>query len=74
MNMSLIVMEDMYGTSDTDDSTFHGYCIIIFSSSPYTLQQNLSIDGQVLSSGEMVCEGNLFFNKYLFSLLSLTKK
>ena len=54
MNMSLV--EGCYGNIDSDDSTCHGYYIIIFYSSPYTLKADLSIDGQVISSGEMVCE------------------
>ena len=43
------------------DSLCHGYYIIEFSSSTYTLQADLSIDGKVISSGEMVCEGTYFF-------------
>ena len=59
--MYLIIIEVKYGAIDTDDSSCHGYCIIKFSSSPYTLQSDLNIDGQVISSGEMVCEGKYFF-------------
>ena len=60
MNMSMIILEGKYGAIDSGDSSFHGSCIVKFSSSPYTLKSYLSIDGQVISS-EMVCEGNLFF-------------
>ena len=38
MNMSLIVTEGDYVDIDADDSTCHGYYIIKFSSSTYTLQ------------------------------------
>ena len=48
MNMSLIITEGKYGAIDTDDSSCHSYDIIKFSSSPYTLQSDLSIDGQVI--------------------------
>ena len=61
MNMSLIIPEGKHGAIDTDDSSWHGFYIIMFSSSPYTLQSDLSIDGKVIYSGEMVCEGNYFF-------------
>ena len=61
MNMSLIIMKVKYGTIDTDDSSCHGYYIIKFSLSLYTLQSYFSIDSQVISSNEMVCEGNYFF-------------
>ena len=54
-------MEGRYGAIDADDSSCHGYYIIKISSSPYTLQSDLIIDGQVISSGEMVCEGTYFF-------------
>ena len=59
--MSLIIMEGNYGAIDADDSSCNGYYIIKISSSPYTLQSDLIIDGQVISSGEMVCEGTYFF-------------
>ena len=51
MNMSLISIEGKYGAIDTDNSSCNGYYIIKFSSSPYTLQADMSIDGQVISSG-----------------------
>ena len=61
MNMYLIIKEGKYGSIDADDSLCHGYYIIEFSSSTYTLQADLSIDGQVISSGEMVWEVTYFF-------------
>ena len=69
MNMYLIIMEGNYGVIDDDNSTCHGYYIIVFSSSPYTLQADLSIDAQVISSGEMVCEVTPPPKQYKFSLL-----
>ena len=56
MNIYLIIREVKYGAIDADGSSWHGYYIIKFSSSPYTFQADLSIDGQVNSSVEMVCE------------------
>ena len=61
MNMYLIIREGKYGAIDTDDYSCHGYYIIKFYSLPYNLQPDLSIDGQVISSIEIVCEGNYFF-------------
>ena len=61
MNMYLIIREGKYGAIDTDDSSCHGYYIIKFYSLPYNLQPDLSIDGQVISSGKIVCEGTYFF-------------
>ena len=34
--------------------------LIYYQKSPYTLKEDLNIDGQVISSGEMVCEENYF--------------
>ena len=61
MNMYLIIMEGKYGATDAHNFSCHGYYIIKISSYPYTLQSDLSIDGQVIYSGEILCEGNDFF-------------
>ena len=73
MNLSFIIMEVNHGYIDSEYSTFHGYHIIKFSSYLYTLQYNLSIDGQVISSGEMVCEGTFFSYQYQLSLFYFSK-
>ena len=62
INISLVVMEGKYGAIHTDYSSFHGYFIINFSSYLYTLQADLSIDGQVILSGESFCEGTHFLS------------
>ena len=67
-------MEGLYGAIDADDYTCHGYYIIVFSLNLYTLQEDLSIDSQVISSGEMVCKGINFSNQYQFPLLCFSKK
>ena len=61
INMSLMITKGNYGAIYADDSSYDGYYIIIFSLSPYTLQADLNIYGQVISSGEMVCEGTYYF-------------
>ena len=76
MIMYLIITEGKYGAIDGDDSSCHGYYIINFSSSPYTLQSDLSIDGWVISSGEMVREGTYFFpinTNYHYYVLQINK-
>ena len=74
MNMYLIINVGKYGAIDSYDSTFHGYYIIKNSASPYNLQADLSMDGQVISYGEMVCKGTCLFNIYQFSLLCITQQ
>ena len=61
MNIYWVIMEDTYGAVDADDSTCNCYYIIRFHLSRYNLQEDFSIDVQVISSGEMVCEGTYFF-------------
>ena len=61
MNMYLVNMEGKYVAIYADDSICHGCYIINYSSSPYTLQEDLTIYGKVISSCEMVREGNYFF-------------
>ena len=61
MNIYLIIMEGKYGAIDSENSSCHGYYIIKFSSSPYAPQVYSRIDGKVIYSGEMVCEGTYFF-------------
>ena len=61
MNISLIIMEGKYDDIGADDFSCHGYYIIKFYLSPYTLQTDLIIYGQFIPSGEMVCEGDYLF-------------
>ena len=73
MNMYLIVMEGNYGAIDTDYYSCHGCYIIKFSSSPYTLQADLSIYGQFISSGEMVCKGTYFYQSITIIIIMFYK-
>ena len=61
MNMSLIIMEGKYSAIGADASSCYGYYIINFSSTTYTLQLYLRIDGQVIYYDEMVYEGSYSF-------------
>ena len=58
----MIISKGNYGDIDDDGTSFKGYYIIIFSSYPYTLQEDLNIDVQFISYVEMVCEGTYFSN------------
>ena len=59
MKVSFIITEINVGAINADYSTCHGYYIIIFLSL-YTLQEDFNVDVQVISSGEMVCEGTYY--------------
>ena len=54
-------MEVKFGVIDTDNFSCHGYYITRFSSYPYTLQPDLSIDGQFIYFVEMIFEGTYLF-------------
>ena len=61
MNMSLNIMRGIYDAIASDEYSCHSYYIIRFSSPPYTLQADLSIDNQVTFSGDILSEGTYFF-------------
>ena len=67
-------MEVKYGAIGDDYYTCHGYYIINFSSSQYILQSDLNSDGQVISSGEMVCEGTYFVSISIIVIISFQEK
>ena len=52
--MASLVQLVMYGAINTDDTTTNGFYVIQFVSDAYTLQINTTIDGQVISAGELV--------------------
>ena len=74
MKKSMITLEWNYGAIDTDDSTCNGYYVIKISASPYKLQADLSIYGQVISSREMICEGTYFFQSIPILIITFYKK
>ena len=61
--MASLVQSGMYGYINTDDTTTNGLYVIQFLSEAYTLNNNTTIDGQVISDGELVVKA-----KYLFSM------
>ena len=66
-NMSLKIFKDNFVAIDADDNSCHGYYIIIFSSSTYTLQEEFNIHVYIIYSGEMFCEGTHYFPKNINS-------
>ena len=49
--MDSLVQSGKYDTIDTTDSTTNGFYVIMFKSEAYTLQDNTTIDGQIITSG-----------------------
>ena len=52
--MASLVKSSKYGAINTADTTTDGYYVIKFISKVYTLQNNTTIDGQIISAGELV--------------------
>ena len=55
-NMALLVESGKYGAIITDDTTTNGFYVIIFTSESYTLQDNTTIYGQIITAGELVAK------------------
>ena len=53
-NMDSLVQSGMYGAINTYETTTNGFYVIKLISEAYTLQNNTTIDGQVISAGELV--------------------
>ena len=52
-----------YGAINITDTSTNGFYVIMFTSGAYTLQENTTIDGQIITSGELVVKA-----QYLFSM------
>ena len=61
--MASLDQSGMYVAINTDETTTNVFYVIQFISEAYTLQNNTQIDGQVISSGELV-----FKTQYLCSV------
>ena len=57
----------MYSAINTDETTTNGFYVIQFISEAYTLQNDTTIYGQVISAGELVVK-----SQYLFSMQEKT--
>ena len=62
-NMASLFQPGKYGTINTADITTNEFYVIMFISESYTLKNNTTIDGQVISAGELVVKA-----KYLCSM------
>ena len=61
--MISLVQSVMYGAINTYDTTKNGFYVIQSLSEAYTLQNNTTIDGQVISASELV-----FKSQYICSM------
>ena len=52
--MASLVESGKYGAINTTDTTTNGFYVIIFTSEAYTLQDNTTFDGKIMTAGELV--------------------
>ena len=50
-NMALLVESVKYGAINTTDTSTNGFYFIIFKPGAYTLQEDTTIDGQIITAG-----------------------
>ena len=62
-NMASLVEFNKYRAINTTDTSTNGLYVIMFTSGAYTLQENTTIDGQILIAGELIVN-----TKYLCSM------
>ena len=63
INMESLVESGKYGAINTTDTSTNGFYVIMFTSGVYTLQENTTIDGQIIIAGGLVVNA-----KYLCSM------
>ena len=52
--MSSLVQSWKYGAMNTTDTSTNGFYAIMFTPEVYTLQDNTTIDGQIITADELV--------------------
>ena len=49
-NMALLVESEKCGSINTTDTATNGFYVIMFTSEAYTIQDNTTIDGQIITA------------------------
>ena len=62
-NMASLVESGKYGSINTTDTSTNVFYVIMFKTGAYTLQENTTIDGQIITAGELIVKA-----KYLCSM------
>ena len=55
-NMASLVESGKYGAIKTTDTTTNEFYVIMFTSEAYTLKDNTTIDGKIITDGELVAK------------------
>ena len=59
--MASLVESDKYGAINTTDTSTNGFYVIMFKTGTYTLQENTTIYGQIITAGELVVKTQYIF-------------
>ena len=62
-NMASLIESGKFGAINTTYKSTNGFYVIMFKSGAYTLQENTTIDGNIITAGELVVKA-----KYLCSM------
>ena len=57
----MVISKVTFGAINDEYKSCHSYCIIIFTSNPFTLQEEFTVDGKLISSGIVLYECTYFF-------------
>ena len=52
-NMASLVEPGIYGAINTTEASTNGFYVIMFTSGAYRLQENTTIDGEIITAGEL---------------------
>ena len=55
-NIAATITANSYGAMNADDPKTDGFYIIQFTSPPYTLQNDIEVNGDKITSGNLVCD------------------
>ena len=66
-NMSPLVESRKYGSINTTDTETNGFYVIMFTSEAYTLQDNTTIDGKIITSGELVVKAQYICSMQVYT-------
>ena len=58
--MASLFESGKYGAINTTDTSSNGFYVIMFTSGAYTLQENTTIYGQIITAGELVVKAKIF--------------
>ena len=73
-NTSQTIQVGSVGYLDADNRNSHGYYIVQFLSLPYNHQENKTIDGKVIESGELVSKVGYFSTDISHSISCVNKR